>query len=90
MDFPILSFQVLLLNFITKLEKNQLDTWCHPPAGFSRGLAAYIGKGVLFMKNCCYRVVKRACGIVDQARIVKRYYFEVTILLPFKWYPRVI
>ena len=32
-------FQVLLLNFITKLEKNQPDTIVSPPAGCSRGLA---------------------------------------------------
>ena len=65
MDFPILSFQVLLLNFITKLEKNQLDTKCQPPAGVSRGLADEIGKSVLSV-NCYYHIVKRACGTGEQ------------------------
>jgi hypothetical protein len=60
-------FQVLLLNFITKLEKNQLDTKCHPPAGFSRGLADEIGKSALSV-ICYYHVVKRAGEASEQAQ----------------------
>ena len=63
----IIIFQVLLLNFKTKLEKNLLDTKCHPPAGFSRGLADEIGKSVLFV-ICYYHVVKRAGESSEQAQ----------------------